>query len=219
MAGKRGRPKNTGEKNPNEPRYTPGSRQPTKLTARQSAMLDAYFENGFAKKAAMLTAGYSEKTASFAQSMVWNKPLIQKEIARRKKKLAKKHELTQDWIIERFMRLALSGETLAKFKTVQSDGSLAWDFTGATEEELSVITELGVDFYTEGRGKGAIQVKKFRVKHPDVQAALTALARHLGLFNDSIELKGSLAERIQAGRDRAFKGDGEDTDDSVDTVH
>jgi len=179
--------------------------------------INAYFENGFKKTKALITAGYAKTTATLRPGVVFDHPLVVAEIERRKAKMAKKHELTQDWIIERFMKLANAGETLAKFKVVQADGSLMWDFNDANEEELALVQELGVEYYTEGRGKEAIEVKKFRVKQPDVHAALIALARHLGLFNDTIEIKGSLVERIQAGRDRAF---GEkDKDDKEDTVH
>lgn len=200
------------------PRYKK-SKMPAKASDRQMAVINAYFENGFVKKAAMLAAGYAESTATVRSGVVFDHPNVVKEIERRRAKMIKKHELSQDWIIERFMRLANAGETLAKFKVVQEDGSLMWDFDGATEDELALVQELGVDYYTEGRGKAAVSVKKFKVKSPDVQAALIALARHLGLFNDKIELTGSLAERIQAGRDRAHKNHSEDTDDPAPTVH
>ncbi len=189
-----------------------------KLTPHQSRAIDAYFENGGKQRDAMRAAGYAESTATNFQVSVFQHPAVVAEIARRRKKLAKKHELTQDWIIERYMQLADAGKTLAKFKKVQEDGTLMWDFTEATEEDLALVSELGVDFYTEGRGPGAIDVKKFKIKTPDVQAALTALSRHLGLFNDSLEVKGDLAARIQAGRARAFAVE-EDEGVEEETVH
>ena len=59
--------------------------------------------------------------------------------------------------------------------------------------------------YTEGRGAGAREVKRIRVKLHDKLRALEALGRHLGMFNDSITVKGEveLIEKIQAGRLRA----------------
>jgi phage terminase small subunit len=172
------------------------------LTDQEKVMISAYFENGFEMKNAMLQAGYAESTSDKLSTKIFGRAHVQAEMARRRKRMAKKAELSQDMLIQQLMRRMFSGDTLAKYKKVQPDGSLAWDFTGATAEELALLTELGVDFYTEGRGEGAVVVKKFRVKEPDVQQAIMALARHLGMFNDSLEVKGSIIERLQAGRAR-----------------
>lgn len=189
------------------------------ISGQQLALVDHYFENNFNKAAAMRKAGYAEASVLHNTQLVFGHHLVVKEIAKRRKKLADKHELTQDWIIKKFMDIIDSGEALAKFKKVMPDGSLTWDFTGATVAELSHVRELGVEFAKTGRGKNAIDVTKFKVKEPDVHAALMALSRHLGLFNDSIEVKGSLAEKIQAGRDRAYQARNAEPKDEVETVH
>jgi hypothetical protein len=107
--------------------------------------------------------------------------------------------------VHQFRERAMAGHTLAKFKIIQSDGSLAWDFTGATRTELALVEDMGVEFARTGRGPNAIDVTKFKMKLPDAQAALTSLARHLGFFNDSIEVKGSLADRIKAAKEQAYQ--------------
>jgi phage terminase small subunit len=185
------------------------------ISDKMMAAIEAYFDNGFNKKDALLTAGYAKTTATNFPSKVFGREDVKAEIEARKMRRAQRHDVNQDWVISRFMKLAMSGETLAKFKKVQEDGSLGWDFTGATEEELAVVTELGVDYYTEGRGNNAREVKKFRVKHPDMQAALVALARHLGLFNDSLEVTSDVSEKIAAGRARARLRDKESDPDTV----
>jgi len=174
------------------------------LDPKHHLVLDYYFDNGFSKKEALLSAGYAESTANNFAAKVFDREDVQKEIKLRQKKLAKKFQLTQDWLIKRFLRQATAGDTLARFKKIEEDGSLSWDFTGATKDDLALIQELGVDFYTEGRGKNAKKVKKFKIKTPDEQAALMALGRHLGFFHDKVEIVGSLAERIQAGREQAY---------------
>ena len=172
------------------------------LSLRHENTVTNWFENGGNKRKAMLDAGYSRITAIGRPDLVFNREDVKAEIAKRKKRLAKKYDLSQEWVIERLMDLAMSGETLAKYKIVQPDGTLAWDFEGATWEELKLVQDLGVEFYTEGRGDDAKLIKKFKVKQPDEQAALIALARHLSLFNDTLELKGSMGARIQSGRNR-----------------
>ena len=126
------------------------------------------------------------------------------EIERRREKIIKDHELTMDWVIERLMRIADGGRTLAKFKKVTADGKLDWDFTDATLEELSLINDMNIDSYTEGRGEGARNVKRFKLNVGDPKSALDSLARILGMFNDNMTIKGelSMVERLHAGRAR-----------------
>ena len=118
----------------------------------------------------------------------------------------KKHEINMDWVLKRLQTRAMAGEILAKFKKVEPDGSLTWDFTGATQADLALISDLGMDFYIEGKGENAVRVKKFKVKEPDIHAALMALGRHFGAFKDVIETVdgGTIADRLQAARARAF---------------
>ena len=207
------------KKNPNfkNPRYRSFKRK--RLSLKQSLAIDAYFANGGNIRQAMLSAGYAIATASKKATDFMDKELVQAEMERRKQLMAKKHKLDADWVVQRLMAQATASETLAPFKKVQEDGTIAWDFTGATQEELAVISDIAVDFYTEGRGEAHIDVKKFKVKVPDAMAALNALARHLGLYNDSLEVKGSLAERIAEGRAIAFAKRNEEDGDSNETVH
>tara|TARA_Y100000310_G_scaffold73580_1_gene69675 strand:- start:3902 stop:4486 length:585 start_codon:yes stop_codon:yes gene_type:complete len=181
-------------------RVKPGSK---KLTEKQRAAINAYFENGYNKKNALLQAGYSLKMAENGTDQVFRAPRVKAEIKRRMTNVDKKADLTVELLIKQLMRRMFSGDTLAEYKVVQPDGTLTWDFTGAPPEVLALVSELSVEFYTEGRGPGAVEVKKFRVKEPDVQQAIMALARHMGMFNDSLEVKGDLVSRLQAGREQS----------------
>lgn len=183
-------------------------------------LVDAYMTNGMNKEKAMLSAGYSKSSARYNTAKVFRRPDVQKELDERRIEVAKKFDVDQKYIIGKFRDIIESGQALAKFKKVMPDGALTWDFTGANLDELAQVRELGVEFSKSGRGDKAIDVTKFKVKEPDIQAALMALSRHLGLFHDSIEVKGSLADKIQAGRDRAYqiRNKGK-KDDNGDTVH
>lgn len=181
-----------------------GIKKPRKLELSRIRAIDFYFENGFNKKAALLSAGFSESTATGRPQLVFDDPLVVAEIERRKAKLAERHEVTQDWVIERYKMIANAGMTLAKFKKIGKDGELFWDFSGATEEELAVINELATEIYMEGKGPRAQKIKKFKISISDPKAALDSLARHLGMFNDKLDVTvgASLVERLQAGRNR-----------------
>jgi len=172
---------------------------------KYKAAADAFLTNGGNKYKAMLTAGYTATSADKRASTVFGRPEVIEYINQQKVLAAERHELTQDWIIERLMDLANSGRVLAKYKKVQEDGSIAWDFTGISEAELSVIQAIGVDYYTEGRGPDGVTVKKFRIKEPDVRQALVDLGRTMALFTDKVEVSGDLAERLREGQRQAYQ--------------
>jgi len=181
------------------------------LRMKMIRAIDNYFDNGFNKGQAMIDAGYSKSTATSRSWQVWDRANVKNEIERRKKALAEKHEVTQEWIIERLMDHADASRRLAKYKKVDKDGTLYWDFKDATEEDLGLILGLNVEMYTDGRGEDARSVKKFKVDVANPLPALQALARHLGMLTDKVELAGevSLVERIQQGRDRMNNENGE----------
>ena len=168
-------------------------------------VINFWFAGGCdSKSSAMVKAGYAEQYAKKLQTRYFAKPEMVAEIECRREKIIEDHRLTMEWVIERLMCIADSGRTLAKFKKVTSDGKLDWDFKDATPEELSLINEMNVDSYMEGRGEGARSVKRFKLNVSDPKAALDSLARILGMFNDSLTLKGeiSMVERLHAGRAR-----------------
>lgn len=178
-----------------------------KLTDRMYRVVAEYFNNGFDKKEAILAAGYAKTVAERMAHQVFNHPAVQKEVARRHALMDKTSKLNRDWIVERFMELADAGRRLAKYKVVEEDGTLGWDFTDATLEDLALVKTIQSEFYTEGQGEKARIIKKFKVDPGDPIAALTALARIEGLFQDRLKLEGDegVVERLQAARARVAK--------------
>ena len=172
-----------------------------------------YYLDGHTEADALRLAGYAEGTATGNPHTVFHRPRVRAEIERRQARLREKMELDEEWAVQRMMRLADAGRALAKFKKVQDDGTLKWDFRGATEDELALIDELTVTtFSTPGGGLR----HKMKIGHGDPLGALNSLFRKLGLFEDKLKISGgvSLVERIQRGRARAGEGsDGEEKDD------
>ena len=167
--------------------------------------MDFYFTNGFNKKQACISAGYAEGTAHSISNRVFNLPQVKQEIDKRMDDLAKKAGVSAEWVVDHLVAIANSGHTLAPYKKVQEDGSILWDFTGASEEALALLNEISVDYYTDGRGDEAREVKKFKVGVTEPKAALDSLARHLGMFKDSVDVNHtmSVTDRLMKGRERA----------------
>lgn len=182
-------------------RKTPG-----KLSDLQRRAIDAYEARGFRNKCASLReAGYADTTAQGNPHGVFNNPNVRREIEKRLDALRRKYVIDEDFVMQRFARIANGPEIMARFRMVAEDGSLYWDFTDATQDDLAVIQSMTVETYEEGRGEGARTVKKFKVDIADATGALNAIARRLGLFNDKVTVTGevSLIERLQRGRARA----------------
>ncbi len=161
-------------------------------------LMIGFFLAGSTKKDAMLMAGFSKTTAQTGHTMIFGRPAVRAEIARQQEALREKYELDEDWIIQRAMHMANAGEVLAKFKIVEEDGSLDWDFTGATQHELAVINELTISYDKNGK-------KHMKIGSDSTTTAMTLLMRKMGMFQDiQINIgEVSLSERISAGRERS----------------
>lgn len=174
------------------------------ITDKMYRAVSEYFLNGNDKQAALIAAGYSLATAGQQAKQVFDHPGVQAEVTRRNAMHAKKADLTAEWVIAEFMKLATAREKLSKFKRVTKDGALDWDFTGATAEELALVGTLHTEFYVEGRGDIAKTIKKFKIDITDPVAVLAHLARIQGMFQDKLKLEGDeeVVAQLQAGRNR-----------------
>lgn len=168
-----------------------------KLTQRRKLMIGFYMA-GATQVDSMRMSGHTETASKANCSVEFKLPEVREEIERQQKALRKKYELDEDWVIQRLMRVADGGRILSKFKVVKKDGTLDWDFTGATSEELEVINELTVSYDKNGN-------KQMKIGHESVKGALDSLCRKLGMFQDiQINIgEVSLSDRISRGRERS----------------
>lgn len=187
-----------------------------RLTEKQRRAIEAYLTNGNKIGEALRTAGYSEQTVR-QSSTAWFAPRLQEELERRRQEVAKNAKLTPEWVLERLMERADAGRILAEFKRIDEDGQLYWDFTGADKKALALVSAIGVEFIKSGRGKGSIDITKTKVQEPDIGGAIRDLMRHLGMFNDKLEVTGSMADRIREARDYARRAG--EPEQSAETVH
>lgn len=179
------------------------------LTEQHEAVMHAYLTNGFKKKEAMLTAGYADSTASTRSFAVFNNPNFQEELEKRLRKLNVKHGITEDRIMAELEKMAFS--SMEDWTTPSlTDPSVRYiDLSDTTPEQLAAIGEYEVETYTEGRGDAAREVKRVKIKNHQKLKAIELVMRARKMFNDTLEIKGTLTlkDRILAGRRRV----GEDT--------
>ena len=176
------------------------------LSFKRRIAVQAYL-SGMTKKKAMIEAGYRPKTRS---DYVFCREDVRAEIKRLEGEVLEKFDVSREWMTKQLVDVATAGVALSRFKKITKDGKLDWDFTGATNEELSLIDALTVE--TQQVAGGKVKVKKFSVKMPSRLSALESLCRICGFNKETVVHEGemTLIERLQRGRDRAGAGNGKD---------
>lgn len=161
-----------------------------KLTAQQQKFCDEYLIDLNATQAA-IRAGYSQKTATEQGARLLTNVKVQNYIEERKQDRVERTEITQDMVLKELAIIAFSntadyanvvekigydkdGKEI-KYKTVEP--VLTEELTNEQKKALAVIKE----------GKFGLEVKPY-----DKVRALELLGKHLGMFEDKIEVKGQL---------------------------
>ncbi len=177
------------------------------ISERHLALVNEYFANGFNKRQAMVTVGYSKDSINGYQHRLFNHPDILKEIDRRRQSSQQRLNITQDMVLQEYAKLAFAN--FGDLLEIHEDGSATLDLAGITADQRAALAELNVEEYVDktsfdSEGKPA-RVKKYRVKFHDKKAALDSIAKHLGMFTEKVEVSGELSiiDRILASRKRA----------------
>ena len=140
---------------------------------------------------AAIRAGYSERSARSIAGRLLTKDNIQREISRRQKDLQRRTEVTQDRVVKELARIAFADMTdYAQVETrmiEKDDGTeLSYQAVTLTETaELSADQRAAIAGIKQG-------VNGVEVKLHDKIKALELLGRHIGMFNDKLEVKATV---------------------------
>lgn len=165
------------------------------LTPKQRLFVDEYLKDLNATQAS-IRAGYSAKTAEQQGPRLLGYVGIAEAIAKRMKAREQRTEITQDRVLREYARLAF----LDPAKLFDESGR-PMSIQQMDEDTRRAI--VGVDVATVGNADmGVGEVLKIRLA--DKKGALDSVARHLGMFNDKLDLNltGPLAERLARARQR-----------------
>lgn len=148
-----------------------------RLTAKQKRFIDEYLIDLNATQAA-IRAGYSTDSAKEIGSQNLAKPNIQIQIDKAMAERSKRTGISQDRVLQELARIAfvdvsnlLDVETAAVLST-------------ATADDLAVIQ--GIKVKESHSDKGSMTEREVRLA--DKLRALEMLGRHLGMFNDKLNL-------------------------------
>jgi phage terminase small subunit len=168
------------------------------LTEKQRAFFAAWLANGRNGAAAYRTAYNTTASPQRCHEMasdLLKHPKIASLVAEAEsradeatRRVLDRYEVTRERIIAALARRGFSN--MFDYVRVLPNGDAVPDLSAVTEDQWAAISEITVDEYAEGRGKGARQVKRVKVKLSDARAALMDLARITGEIVERQELTG-----------------------------
>ena len=167
------------------------------LTPKQHRFVEEYLVDLNATQA-YLRAGYKaiEEAARRNAARLLTKADIQAAIALEMNKRSDRTEITQDRVLKEYARLAFF------------DPRKLFDSTGRPKaihelDDDTAAVVAGLDVVNVGNAElGEGEVLKFKLA--DKKGALDSVARHLGMFNDKLDLTVNtpLADRLARARER-----------------
>jgi len=134
--------------------------------------------------AAAIRAGYSPKTARFIGHENLTKPNIQAAVTEARIRLAKRSEVTLDWVVAQYMKIASA--TIFDYLDVHPDGSVTPKMENILRDLGTGVAEYSEDeVRVESVKSGQIRIVKRHIKLrlANRLTALQALGRHLGMFD------------------------------------
>jgi phage terminase small subunit len=156
-----------------------------KLTPKQRSFVDEYLIDLNATQAA-IRAGYSPKTANEIGAENLAKPSIKAEVDKVLAERSKRTGITQDRVLREIAKLAFfKSSDVVEFGP---SGVKVRHSSDVDEEDLACVAEIS-ETTTEFGGT-------IRVKFHDKKGALELLGRHLGMWNDKINVKNDMAIRV-----------------------
>lgn len=173
-----------------------------KLTAKQQRFADEYIVDLNGTQAA-IRAGYSEKTATVQAARLLTNVNVQHYIQKRKQERMERTEITQDMVLYELAAIAFSNASdyaavVEKDATMQTDeGAIIplYDDDGNPVKYRTVEPTLTANL-TDRQKRALSVIKKgrdgFEIKPYDKVRALELLGKHLGMWEDKVEIKGTI---------------------------
>lgn len=170
-----------------------------KLMPKQQRFVDEYLIDLNATQAA-IRAGYSAKRASEIAYQLLHKTTVQEAVAVKRKAIEARTEITQDRVLREYAKIAFMDP-----RKLFTESGHPVAITDIDDDTAAAISGLDVLEQFEGSGderQFVGYVKKYKLS--DKKAALDSIARHLGMFNDKLDVSvtGGLADRLARARNR-----------------
>lgn len=155
------------------------------MTDKQRRFCDEYLIDLNATQAA-IRAGYSPKSARDIGSENLTKPHIRACIEKAMAEQSKRTGVNADRVVRELARIAFVNPT----DVVNTDKATV--LPGAAKDDTAAIASVKVKTSNSGTGKSVEREIRFH----DKNKALELLGRHLGMFNDKLNVNAEMAVKI-----------------------
>jgi phage terminase small subunit len=149
------------------------------LSKKQQTFVTEYLVDFNAAQAA-IRAGYRPTSARSTGSRNLRKPAVRAAIAAAQAPRLAALELSAEEVLRELARVARAN--LLDYMRIDDQGMPHVDLTGLTRDRAAAIRDIEVESFGEGKREGT----RIRFKMHDKLAALDRLARHYGLFTESM---------------------------------
>lgn len=128
----------------------------------------------------------SRETATRRAQEVFARPHIAAHIAGVKHQASVQTAIDAEWVLKRAAMLA--DFNIASFIRVQDDGTAAYDFSTATDDDWYCISEYTADRIFKGMGDDLIPIERVKIKTACKLKALELVGKHIGVqaFKENI---------------------------------
>lgn len=149
----------------------------TKLTHRQRIFVSSYIGNNFDGTKAAIDAGYDFDEADRVARSMLKKPPIIEAIQRAILYFTEKEKLKFQQLLDELKLIALSN--MGDFFKNDGHGDPYLEMPQDGDPRLRAISEIQIDSYFEGKGKGRREVKRMKFKMHDKLSAIDKLLKIL----------------------------------------
>ena len=151
------------------------------LTFKEQRFVQEMLEDPSSKRKAALRAGYAPKDASVAGSRVYARPGVREALEEGRKERSERLGFSQDRVLVELASIAFAD--LAKTIKEDVEGNAL----------PSPLVEISHEITTDKLGNKTKHIKTKSPKLADKTAALIQLGKHLGLFEEKVEVSGSVS--------------------------
>jgi phage terminase small subunit len=159
------------------------------LTPKQARFVEEYLLDLNGKQAA-IRAGYSPKTAEVQGSRLLGHPKVQAAVDAAMQARSRRTEVAADRVVAELAKIAFAN--MRDFWPTEGE---TLDLSRLDQDRAAAVEEIAIDESVDTAG---VLRRRTRLKLHDKLAALTSLARHLGMFTDGVGHKSSIEARVSA---------------------
>jgi len=165
------------------------------MNKKQTRFVEEYLIDLNATQAA-IRAGYSKNRAGEIGWQLLQKTTIQEAISAAQARRSERTEITQDMVLAELAKIAFSdmrravkwssslGEVMDGDNLVQTNGVMLVDSDNLDDSTAAAVSEISQT------------AQGIKIKLHDKRAALVDIGRHLGMFNDKLNLTGDATLNI-----------------------